>query len=248
MAGNAASYAGAPPTALGDASLSAWIAPTDGSGFLYYPKGAMAGFLLDVMIRDASDNRRSLDDVMRGLYETTWKRGKGFTAAEWWAAVERNAGTTDRCFREFARRYVDGREELPFDSILPLAGLRLATDTLEEPRLGISTALDSGEARVTAVGRTGAAAAAGIQVGDRLVSLGGIPVSDDASFDAFRGRYRGTTLSSLQAVVRRDGELRTIQFPVRLFGRTLVRVLVVADAPAKAVRIRHGIWSGTVDH
>ncbi|MEK6687729.1 MAG: hypothetical protein AABZ01_04620, partial [Gemmatimonadota bacterium] len=51
-----------PPVALEDASLSAWIHPTDGTDYSYYPKGALAGFLLDILIRDASNNRRSLDD------------------------------------------------------------------------------------------------------------------------------------------------------------------------------------------
>ena len=247
MANEAASIAGAPPTALGDASLSAWVGPADGSGFIYYPGGDLAGFLLDIMIRDASDNRHSLDQVMRQLYETTWKRGTGFTSAQWWSAIERNAGTTDGRFSDFARRYVDGREPLPFDAVLPLAGLRLVIDSIREPRLGIATVLDSGEARVTEVSAGGAAAAGGIQVGDRLVSLGGVRVGDDGSFDAFRARYAGTTLDALPAVVRRGAELRTIQFPVRLFSRPSVRILVVPDAPARAVRIRHGIWSGTVD-
>ena len=48
--------ADAPPVALEDASLSTWIHPTDGTGYIYYPKGSLAGFLLDIMIRDASDN------------------------------------------------------------------------------------------------------------------------------------------------------------------------------------------------
>src|ERR671926_157060 len=63
IAGEIASIASAPPTALSDASLNAWIGPTDGSGGLYYPKGGFVGFLLDIIIRDATDNRRSLDDV-----------------------------------------------------------------------------------------------------------------------------------------------------------------------------------------
>ena len=33
------------------------------------PRAALAGFLLDILIRDASDNQHSLDDVMRGLYQ-----------------------------------------------------------------------------------------------------------------------------------------------------------------------------------
>ena len=42
----------------------AWIAPTDGSGGLYYPKGSLAGLLIDIMIRDASDNQRSLETFL----------------------------------------------------------------------------------------------------------------------------------------------------------------------------------------
>ncbi|MGH7712949.1 MAG: hypothetical protein ACREOG_16785, partial [Gemmatimonadaceae bacterium] len=61
--------AAVPPVALEDASLSTWMHPTDGTGYIYYPKGALAGFLLDVMIRDASVNKQSLDDVLRDVYE-----------------------------------------------------------------------------------------------------------------------------------------------------------------------------------
>ena len=39
----------APPTALEDASVSTWIHPTDGSSYVYYPKGSLAGLLLDII-------------------------------------------------------------------------------------------------------------------------------------------------------------------------------------------------------
>src|SRR5712691_5179160 len=74
IANEVASVISAPPTAVSDASLSACINPTDGSSGLYYPKGGLTGFLLDIMIRDASDNHMSLDNVMRRLYEATYKR------------------------------------------------------------------------------------------------------------------------------------------------------------------------------
>ena len=66
--------------------------PTDGTGYLYYPKGALAGLLLDILIRDASDNQRSLDDVMRGLYQRAWRTGRGFSGPECWAAVQPGRG------------------------------------------------------------------------------------------------------------------------------------------------------------
>ena len=47
--------------------------------------------MLDVIIRDASDNAKSLDGVMRELYQSTFKQGRGFTGDDWWAAVGRAA-------------------------------------------------------------------------------------------------------------------------------------------------------------
>src|SRR3954466_3642759 len=105
IASEIASVAGAPPTAVSDASLNSWINPVDGSSGLYYPKGGLIGFLLDISIRDASDNRSSLDDVMRRLYLTTYKRGRGFTGNEWWSEVTQAAN--GKSFSDFARRYVD---------------------------------------------------------------------------------------------------------------------------------------------
>ena len=244
IANEIASVAGAPPTAVSDASFGAWIAPTDGSGGLYYPKGGLTGFLLDIMIRDASDNRMSLDNVMRRLYDATWKHGKGFTGAEWWSEVSRAAG--GKSFTEFARRYVDGREPLPVDSVLRLAGLRSESDTIREPRLGISTATDAAGVAITQLTPTGAAAAAGARVGDKIVSIGDVTISNDDSFEPLRARYAGTSLTTLPLVVRRGTETITLQLPVRLVTRVQARVLPIPNASPKALRIRGGILRGSI--
>ena len=243
IAGEIASINSTTPTAVSDASLSPWISPTDGSGGLYYPKGGFIGFVLDVMIRDATDNRSSLDNVMRTLYNETYKRGRGFTGTDWWREVSRAAGR--KSFTEFAHKYVDGREALPIDSVLRLVGLQSRTDTLREPRLGVSTATDSTGVRVTDVAPGGAASAAGLRSGDRVVSIGDVAITNDDSFGDFRTRYAGTTLASLPLVVRRGTETSTLQLPVRLFTRVVVRVLPIAGALEKAVRIRNAIMKGS---
>ena len=243
IASEIASVANAPPTAVSDASLNAWIAPTDGSSGLYYAKGGLTGFLLDIMIRDATDNRASLDIVMRRLYNATYKQGKGFTAADWWSEVSRAAG--GKSFTEFARRYVDGREPLPVDSVLRLAGLRVERDTLREPALGISTRTDSAGVTITQLSPTGAAAAAGARIGDRFVSIGDVVISSDSSLVAFRSRYAGTTATTLPLILRRGAEAITLQLPVRLATRLAARVLPIPNAPEKGVRIRGGILRAT---
>lgn len=243
VAGEVASIAGAPPTAVSDASLSPWIDPTDGSSGLYYPKGGFLGFLLDIMIRDATNNRSSLDNVMRRLYNETYKRGRGFTGADWWREVSRAAG--GRSFSEFAARYVDGRETLPIDSVLSLAGLQSRSDTIREPRLGVSTGTDNTGVRVTQVSPGGAAATAGLRSGDRIVSIGEVAITNDDSFGTFRSRYAGSTLTSLPVVIQRGGESITLQLPVRLVARVQARVAPIPGASEKAVRIRTGILRGT---
>jgi predicted metalloprotease with PDZ domain len=241
--GKIATVAQNPPTALEDASLSTWIHPTDGSQYIYYQKGSLAGFMLDIMIRDASDNRRSLDDVMRDLYRTTYKAGRGFTGADWWRAVSAAAG--GRSFSEFAAKYVDGREPYPWAQVLPLAGLRTVSDTLREPRLGLAAARDSaGGVLVSQVLPGGAAEEAGVRAGDVLLALGDIAITDPDFGPKFRERFSKDEGQALPIQVRRAGQNMTLNGKVRLVTRVESRLELDPSASAKAVRVREGIFKG----
>ena len=233
-----------PPVALEDASLSTWIHPQDETGYLYYPKGALAGFLLDVMIRDASDNRRSLDTVMREVYEASYRRGRGFTAADWWGAVSRAAG--GRSFADFAARYVDGRDPFPYAQVLPLAGLRLQTDSARVPRLGVNTLGDSTGVRVVGLVAGGVAERAGVRVGDQLLRLGDVVITEQDFSPAYRARY-GTAAEGtpIDVVVRRGGQEVTLKGTVHFVIVTETRIAPDPNASPKAVRIRNGIVRGT---
>jgi predicted metalloprotease with PDZ domain len=242
-AGKIAEVGDNPPTALEDASLSTWIHPTDGSQYIYYQKGSLAGFLLDIVIRDASDNRRSLDDVLRELYRSTYKAGRGFTGAQWWQAVSRAAG--GRSFADFAARYVDGREPYPWDQVLPLAGLRMVADTVREPRLGLAAGQDSsGAVVVMEVVPGGAAEAAGVHPGDVLLSLGDIPINDPNFGPKFRERFAKDSGQTLPIQVKRNGQVVALSGKVQFVPRVQQRLALDPSAPAKAVRIRDGILKG----
>ena len=185
-AGKMAEIALTVPFSVEDASLNTWIHPTDGTEYSYYPKGSLIGFLLDITIRDASGNKRSLDTVMRELYETTYAKGRGFTHDDFWGAVKRAANGKD--FAEFERMYVDGRDPLPWVSALATAGLRMVPDST--PRIGVTTALDpEGAVRVMEVSPGSAAAAAGVQVGDALIKVGDVDVKDANFGVKLRAQY-----------------------------------------------------------
>jgi predicted metalloprotease with PDZ domain len=232
----------APPTALEDASLSTWIHPKDGSGYIYYPKGALAGFMLDIMIRDASDNQRSLDGVMRSLYQTTYKKGRGFTSDDWWNAVRQAAG--GKGFDDFIARYVDGRDPYPMASVLRQAGMLLVTDSTRVARVGVSTQRDSTGERVMQTAAGGAAAQAGVQPGDYLVSVAGIATTDPNWAAQFRAQYNGREGADMPIVVRRGGQDVTLSSKVMLATVVNQRIDFDPAASARAVRIRDGIMKG----
>lgn len=241
--GKLATVAQNPPTALEDASLSTWIHPTDGSQYVYYQKGSLAGFILDVMIRDASDNRRSLDDVMRELYRTTYKAGRGFTGGDWWRTVSKAAG--GRSFTDFAAKYVNGREPYPWAQVLPLAGLRAVSDTIREPRLGLAAGRDStGGIMVSQVLPGGSAQEAGVRAGDVLLALGDIAITDPDFGPKFRERFSGEEGKALPIQVRREGQTLTLNGKVRLVARVENLLALDPSASAKAVRVREGIFKG----
>jgi predicted metalloprotease with PDZ domain len=237
--------ADAPPTALEDASLSAWIKPVDGTEDIYYPKGSLAGFLLDIMIRDASDNQRSLDTVMREMYGATYKRGRGFTNEEWWQAVSHAAG--GRSFADFERRYVNGRDLFPWDSVLPFAGLRLMVERTVLPNLGISSSADENGRRVIALDPAGTGAAAGVKVGDYLVSVGGLDVGAPGFGLAFSAKYAGMPPgATIPVVIRRGAQQITLDAHANFRTSERRRIVAMTDPPPKAVRVREGLLKGTV--
>jgi predicted metalloprotease with PDZ domain len=244
------------PVSLEDASLSTWIHPVNGTAYIYYPKGSLAGLALDILIRDGSDNRHALDDVLRQLYAEDYKAGHGYTAADWWSAVVAAAGGAGkgggdaakraRAFADFNARYIDGRVPMPWDSLLPLAGMRLVIDSVPEPRFGVSTAPDSAGVRVVAVEPGGSAAEAGVEPGDYLISIGDIPV--DQRFAArFRAAFDGKQGAPLAIRVRRDDREMMLAGRLRIVNRYSYRIEADPNASARAARIRAGILHGTVD-
>ena len=93
-----------------------------GKSISYYVKGPVVGLLLDFAIRHATENSKSLDDVIRYLYNHYYKKlGRGFTDAEFQRSCEEIAGTSLVKFFE----YIYTTKDLNYDKYLSYAGLEL---------------------------------------------------------------------------------------------------------------------------
>ena len=233
----------APPVALEDASLNTWISPIEVDQYIYYPKGSLVGLLLDILIRDASDNRAGLDDVMRSLYEQTYKAGRGFTTEDFWAAA--SAAADGRDFTAFAARYVDGRDPLPWAETLPLAGLIFQADTARIAVIGISSSPDEHGIRVIDVLPGGMADSAGVTPGDYLVQVGELLVTGNDFDIRFRNRYANSLPGTpLKLAVRRGEAVIPLEGPLTFSSVVTYNVQTDRGAGPKAQRIRDGILRG----
>jgi predicted metalloprotease with PDZ domain len=91
-----------------------------GKAISYYDKGPLVGLLLDFAIRNATQNKRSLDDVMRLLYQRYYKElGRGFTDGEFEQTCEAIAGMSLSPLFE----YVYTTRDLDYNKYLAYAGL-----------------------------------------------------------------------------------------------------------------------------
>ena len=91
----------------------------------YYEKGPIIGMILDFSIRNATKNRKSLDDVMRFLYRHYYKNlNRGFTDAEFQMACQEIAGIS--LSREF--EYVYTIKEIDYSTYLSYAGLKISEE------------------------------------------------------------------------------------------------------------------------
>lgn len=234
-----------PVTALEDASLQAWLGMRDGTADLYYDKGSLAGLALDILIRDASDNRHSLDDVMRELWAATWKQGRGFTHDDFWNAVARAA--RGRAFGDFARRYIDGRDEYAWDEWLPKAGWRIVTDSIAEPRLGALLRAHEKGVLIAALDPAGAGARAGLAVNDVITHIGGRSTLDPEFGERWREYWGRRPGAAMALTVLREDVTETITATVEI--ATLIDRHIAPDpsASAKARRIRAGILRGVTE-
>ena len=126
-----------------ESSLNTWNSSSGIGGdrnttISYYDNGAMLGAMLDLKIREGSGNRRSLDDVMRGLYEKYYvQKKRGFTDAEFRAECESAAGTKlDEVFS-----YASTSREVDYAKYFALAGLKLTVRSEAAPggAIGLDT-------------------------------------------------------------------------------------------------------------
>lgn len=158
----------------------------------YYDKGPVLGLMLDLKIRHETKNKKSLDDVMRTLYYTYFKKLKrGYTPQEFRKVCEETAGVKlDELFE-----YASTVKEINYHPYFAYAGLDIDDAWKKQPGAwsGITGKTQKDSLFVTAVEYDSPAWNSGVRVKSKIISIDGQPA----------------TLAALQALssAKKDGDV-----------------------------------------
>lgn len=205
----------------------------------YYTKGQVLGDLLDILIRDRTENAKSLDDVLRTMNTEFAKQNKTYRdSSDIRLTTEKVTGGS---FEEFFAKYVAGIEPFPYQRVLALAGLELRVTEHQQPTLGFTAARDaSGALVVQSVVADGPASQAGLRVGDILLVWNGgeLPRRTDRWL---REQKPGDLL---KLWVGREEKKMSLEFRLGEIKATFYAVAENPSASEKARHIRDGLLHG----
>lgn len=193
-----------------------------------YTEGMLAAFILDVYIQKATQGEKSLDDVMRKLYEETWLKQKGYSRETYQRIAEQVCGQT---LEWYFSNIVHGRGyiEKYLPEALSYVGLELCETTRDflRSKCGILYSIRSEKIFIDAIWPESPADLAGIDTGLIMDAINGKPVSEYSGENLegikISGMLRGR---EKEYYIQGTAQNYYLQMEVRQSGQNLENYLV----------------------
>ncbi len=247
--GRVTSQSGRLKQSVADSSFDAWVKyyrqdeNSPNAIVSYYQKGSIVGLALDLTIRQKTQNAKSLDDVMRALWEEFGKTGRGVPEGDLEKIAARVSGID---LGDFFEEAVYGTADIDlvalFDSVAIDLQWRVPGQTRPDDAapatLGAKVTADAnGDARLAQVFDSGAAQTAGLSAGDVVIAVDGLRVTGATLERRVRTYPVGSKIAF--TVFRRD-ELMTFDVTLQALGAQICS-LTMRDVPIDA-KGRRNAW------
>lgn len=221
----------------------------------YYQKGSLVALAFDLAIRARTDHRKSLDDVMRLL----WQRyGRHFYSGKMTGVGEDEmqaliAEATGVELGTLFREAVYGTRDLPLDELFAPFGITLQPQTgaanrnggkngvegaQGKPSLGVRVRASGTDCQLAAVHDRSAAQKAGLSAGDVVIAVDGLRVTA-TNLDTLLGRYVPGATVDIHAFRRDELLLARVRLdPPEVTRYTLAAADEKRGAPERRARER----------
>lgn len=205
---------------VADASFNAWIKayrPNENSyntTISYYTKGSVVANMLDILIIDATKGKKSLDDVMKHLYNEFYKKqGRGFTSEEMKQTLETISG---KDLTGFYAKYINGTETFMYNDMFQKVNYEVEGIKNSKPFLGVNA---SGNV-IKRVIKNSSAYDGGLNVNDEIIAIDGYRLTTDIR-DAISAYKNG---DELDFEISRDNIIQHIKVTLKERGSTYYNI------------------------
>lgn len=209
----------------------------------YYTKGSLVALGLDLMIRAETAGKKSLDDVMRAMWQKFGRdfyerslsgKQQGLGETEFESLVEQVTGVN---VRRFLDKHVRGTEDVPLANLYADFALQVNDGSAsKKASLGVRVVRDGNDCKIANAHEGRAAHVAGLSPNDVIIAINGLRVTAADAADSLAtalGRYRVGETVQIHAF-RRD-ELLTVQ--AKLQTDDVPAVTLTVQAAGKAASL-----------
>tara|TARA_B110000459_G_scaffold36168_1_gene38499 strand:- start:7161 stop:8867 length:1707 start_codon:yes stop_codon:yes gene_type:complete len=166
-----------------DTWLDGYAKGTPGRKGSIYTEGALIAFMTDVFILRNTNNKKSLDDVMKILYQDFAKKSKGVSNLDYKNTIEQVAGASyAKIYNNFIHGTADYTDQL-IES-LGFIGCELKIGPSKkhnEAYLGFTVRYENSKCMVDNIYPNSIAEDNGLAINDELMAINGIKITNDLS-------------------------------------------------------------------
>ena len=200
---------------LSDSSIDTWVdgyvAGTPGKKVSIYNEGALVAFYLDFRIREASNNRSSLDTFMQQLYNQFGQRNQGYQEHHLVKLLQDISGVD---FTAFFSQYIhmpNGYESILTDAF---AYYGIEFKSIENPsisskEIGIKTFESNGKTIILSIASGSPADIGGLSEKDIILKLNEVEINKNMD-EILSGRID----NEVRILINRNGNEREFSLPV----------------------------------
>lgn len=212
----------------------------------YYTKGSLVALALDLTLRAETAGKKSLDDVMRALWQQYGRdfyqkaltgQQQGLAENEIVALITEATGVNTKRFMD---KYVRGTEDLPLTKLLAGFGMVLSDERkTTKVALGVRVSKDGADCKLANVYEGCAAHQAGLSAGDILIAINGLRVTAaDAADGLANALARYTVGEAVQVHAFRRDELLTLSATLQADDMPAYNLKLAEKSKAAFVALR----------
>jgi predicted metalloprotease with PDZ domain len=209
-------------------------------------QGEVIGAMLDLIIRDATNSTKSIDDVMRRMFYD-FPEKKGFSSSD----VERTVENICGCdIHPFFEKYINNANIIDFNQYLKLIGKKVQVtwskamdnEKSSPDLINIFPWIKRGE-NVVRIGLRNPESCwgkAGLHTGDKVVTLNNLPINSIPSFRKIQGSLQ--VGDKAEFMINRNSEIRKVVVTVQGYEVPAAHITSIGKSTSKQKKL-FKVWS-----